>query len=123
LDFIFPPVLCEQLQSELRTCFCRAKHQPSSSKFIYVIFNHLASQGLSNPGIATCVPIIHSTKQRMWRVNHDNPTGAGPKEHPKRFRECGAWSFYWFRLASVFLTQEAHVLCRALLEKESSFQD
>ena len=33
---------------------------------------HLASQGLSNVGIATCVPKIHSTKQRMWRACYVN---------------------------------------------------
>jgi hypothetical protein len=31
--------------------------------------DHLASQGLSNLGIATCMPKINSAKQRMWRMD------------------------------------------------------
>jgi len=39
---------------------------------IFYAYCHLASQGLSNLGIATCVPKIHSAKQRMWRTTCDN---------------------------------------------------
>jgi hypothetical protein len=58
-----------------------------------IIVCHLASQGLSNPGIATCVPKIHSAKQRMWCTTM--VTGLG----------------YWYRLATACLSQKAASAC------------
>ena len=58
-----------------------------------IIVCHLASQGLSNPGIAMCVPKIHSAKQRMWRTTM--VTGLG----------------YWYRLVTACLSQKVASAC------------
>jgi len=49
-------------RANLGTCHQLGLNQPASPNC------HLASQGLSNPGIATCMPKIHIAKQRIWHT-------------------------------------------------------
>ena len=91
---------------------------------------HLASQGLSNPGIATCVPKIHSAKQRMWCAIRNNrircvvillvPFGISFSDAKHGIKSAYPWRvtrdiFYWFRLASEFLTQKMAPLSISLV--------